>query len=127
MITCPLEITLFHQPALPYPANMRLLGVVTFDYLCFIPDWILGVSGLELPPLIIPVIGTMQENGTLVLEAEVCPNVEMCATLEMEGAGADENTDGNMDAYEGEFSLAVSIPELVSISLVGGFDVSAVD
>lgn len=123
---CPIELNLIHDPSLPFGLGFEVAGVVNIDPTCLIPDWmqsLVDLSALDVP---IPVVGTIQEDGSLALGIEGCPpQSEICIDVLLDGLGVDEDEDGILDVYGGTLSVEVAVPDF-TLEIEGTFEVFAV-
>jgi hypothetical protein len=109
-------------------------GTVTFNYACFLPQELINAFDPPLSDFTVPVIGTVQCDGSLTLTFDpgaVLPP-EFSIVITYDGTGEDTTTpaDGVMDAYDGTFSLTwtlqTDVPGFANFEIVveGGYTVT---
>ena len=119
----PITVGLLHEPDLPL-INMEVVGFVEVDW-----DYLLGplasfidLSGFDVP---IPILGSMQEDGSMSLSLSGCPEgLGVCGSVTLDGTGVDTDADGEMDEFSGTFSLQLTVGEL-TVELQGTLDVAS--
>jgi len=127
--TCDFSMTLYQEPTLPYPVSLGILGVVDFNYDCVLDPELLEAILAELPDFVIPVIGTMGDDGSINLGVDTgaLGDFPITVALEYDGNGADTNADGKMDAFCGDYTLSLAfttdVPgyEAVDVTFEGTF------
>ncbi len=117
---CDMRMSLIQVPLLPDPFGNSIVGTVTFDLMCISDAAQVGLDGL--PELTIPLIGGWSTESTGTIELSVDTSLlqlPFTVAFECVGIGTDENSDGKMDAFTGDYSLSVTIPAADS----GGADI----
>ena len=115
---CPLTINLNQDLTLAYPGDHAVTGTVTIDYSCIeLPDWV-----DEPLPTTVPVAGILKDDGTLGLMTGGC-DVAICVVLGLAGQGYDDEGDGVMDAYEGNWTYAILLAGVQPFGFGGVFSV----
>lgn len=122
IVACPLTITLTQDVSLRWPADHGVKGTVEIDYSCIeLPDW------LETPPpSTVQVTGLLADDETLGLLSGGC-GTGMCLVLAMGGPGVDEDQDGLMDNYSGDWAFGFLLAGIRAFGVSGTFEVAAVD
>jgi hypothetical protein len=119
---CPLSITLAQDTSLNWPEDHAVKGQVVIDYSCIeLPEWV-----QPIPPSVVDVGGLLGDDGHLVLLSGGC-GTGLCVVLALDGEGEDEDADGLMDRYEGEWSFVILLAGVEPFGVAGFFDVEGVD
>lgn len=122
-VECPLTISLTQQAGWPLPFAKTVLGVVSFDYTCFLPDEL--AQYIDLNSLEVPVWGQFETDGTFTLNEGICidPNA-LCVVLKLEGKGRELNGDGFMDTANGTMKFRLAIEGTKPLEFTASFTVN---
>ncbi len=108
---CNMRMSLTQKSMLPYPLGNYIAGSVTFDLMCISDAADLGLDGL--PEVTIPLIGKWSTESTGAIDMGVDTSLlqlPFTVAFKCVGTGVDEDSDGKMDAFTGDYSLGVTIP-----------------
>ena len=128
---CPFTMSLIHKADFIYPFNHQVIGTVEFSYGCLIDNELLTQIQDELPELVIPVFGSLKDDGSGALSLGIDTDTlefPFSINLQFDGTGVDEDEDGVMDSYAGTYSLSFHITtdvegyESVDFDSAGAFE-----
>jgi len=118
VLACPLTITLTQDLTAAYPGDHVVTGTVVVNYSCMqLPE------GLSLPESVVEVTGLLGDDGVLTLLSGGC-GTGACLGLGLSGQVVDEDGDGAMDGYSGEWGLAILLAGIEAFGVDGTFQVA---
>lgn len=118
---CPLTLTLEHDVDAITPGNYFVRGEATIDYECLeLPE-----RFVTPPPSVVAVTGLLQQDGSLTLASGGC-GAGYCVVLTLDGAGADLDADGLMDAYDGDWAWTLLLAGVAPFGTSGTYTLDAV-
>jgi hypothetical protein len=118
---CPLELALVHDVDAITPGNYFVRGTATIDYTCIaLPDRFVAP-----PPSTVTVSGLLQQDGTLTLASGGC-GTGYCVVLTLDGAGADSDSDGFMDQYDGDWTWLLLLAGVAPFGSTGTYTLDLV-
>lgn len=122
-VDCPLTLQLDDSPGLLYRIlGYNIIGVASFDYTCFLPDFIAEM--IDYNSLDIPIFGKLERNGALKMQSGACISDEIvCITLELDGEGSNTDDDARMDRYAGFLDLHIAIQNIPNLDFEATFEV----
>lgn len=119
VVACPLTVTLTQDLSAPYPGDHVVTGTVVVNYSCVeLPEWM-----TEIPDSVVQVTGLLADDGKLTLLSAAC-GTGACLGLGLTGDAVDEDGDGAMDAYSGEWGLAIMLAGIEAFGVDGTFEVA---
>lgn len=117
---CPVEISLTQNVAAPWPQRFAVSGTASIDYSCIeLPEWI-----ETPPPSTVQVGGVMDEQGKVGLLTGAC-GTGLCVVLGLDGPGIDEDGDGFMDSFSGEWQYSLLLAGFTPFTIRGSFQAAA--
>lgn len=115
-VSCPFTLSLTHKADFIYPFNHQVIGTAAFSYGCLLDNELLEQIQDELPELILPLFGSMDDDGSGHMKLGIDTSAldfPFSIDLDFDGTGEDTDGDGRMDTYAGDFSLTFSITTTV--------------
>ncbi|MBI2422614.1 MAG: hypothetical protein HYV27_07275 [Candidatus Hydrogenedentes bacterium] len=122
-LVCELDLSLEQDTSLPFPQNFGVTGMALVDLSCTQLGAILEAYDQPVVQEVM-VTGVLGGNGEMLLANGACPP-GFCVVLAFGGQGEDNDGDGLMDSYSGEWNFTVLPPGMEAHIFTGTFSLEA--
>ena len=117
-MACPLTIVFAHDVDAGAIESRRPQGTLMIDFSCIdLPAFVDRPEARNVEATFL-----LQDDGKLASIVPVCsPNAPVCVLLGLDGEGMDEDGDGVMDSYSGDWSYRFLVPGIPAFGVDGTF------